>query len=100
MPPVQRRCRQCNDDAASAPPPPPKSDKGPANPEMPEDPLPEQVEVLSLLGDIALKHGVPSLHAHIVVRRADRTAHGGHLLEGPAHLGGDCGRVVAGTPSP
>jgi hypothetical protein len=45
-------------------------------------PLSEQVEVIALLGDIALKDGQPSLHAHVVVGKADGTAHGGHLLEG------------------
>jgi uncharacterized protein len=42
--------------------------------------LEEQVELLSLIGDIALKEGVPQIHAHLVVGRADGTAHGGHLL--------------------
>lgn len=46
-------------------------------------PVHEQVEVLSLLGDIALgEKGEPKLHAHIVVGKRDGTAHGGHLLEG------------------
>jgi uncharacterized protein len=44
----------------------------------------EQVEVLSLVGNIALKDGEPSLHAHVVVGKGDGTAHGGHLLE--AHV--------------
>jgi len=44
--------------------------------------LPEQVEVLSLVGDIAREGGVPKVHAHVVVGKADGTAHGGHLLEG------------------
>jgi uncharacterized protein len=42
----------------------------------------EQVEVLSLLGDIAITDGEPRLHAHVVVGRSDGTAHGGHLLAG------------------
>ena len=43
--------------------------------------LPEQVEVLSLVGDIALdEKGQPKVHAHVVVGRSDGTAHGGHLL--------------------
>jgi hypothetical protein len=59
----------------------------------------EQVEVLSLLGDITLKDGEPQLHVHVVVGKADGTAHGGHLLravvrptleivlvESPSHL--------------
>jgi predicted DNA-binding protein with PD1-like motif len=41
----------------------------------------EQVEVLSLVGDIALEDGAPKVHAHIVVGKADGTAHGGHLIE-------------------
>lgn len=48
-------------------------------------PVKEQVEVVSLLGDVALgEDGVPALHAHVVVSRADGTAMGGHLLE--AHV--------------
>ncbi len=48
-------------------------------------PLREQVEVLSLVGDVALKpNGSPQLHAHVVVGRADGTTRGGHLLE--AHV--------------
>ncbi|HEV8675885.1 MAG TPA: PPC domain-containing DNA-binding protein [Methylomirabilota bacterium] len=42
----------------------------------------EQVEVLSLVGDVALKDGQPQVHAHVVLGKADGTAHGGHLLEG------------------
>jgi uncharacterized protein len=44
----------------------------------------EQVEVLSLVGGIALKDGAPQVHAHVVVGKSDGTAHGGHLLE--AHV--------------
>jgi predicted DNA-binding protein with PD1-like motif len=40
----------------------------------------EQVELLSLIGDIALKDAKPEIHAHLVVGRSDGTAHGGHLL--------------------
>jgi len=42
--------------------------------------LDEQVELLSLIGDIAVKDGEPQVHAHLVVGRADGSAHGGHLL--------------------
>jgi predicted DNA-binding protein with PD1-like motif len=45
-------------------------------------PLNEQVEVLSLSGNIVQNDGRPSLHVHIVVGKADGTAHGGHLLGG------------------
>jgi predicted DNA-binding protein with PD1-like motif len=44
-------------------------------------PVREQVEVLSLIGDIALNEGEPKVHAHVVVGKSDGTAHGGHLLE-------------------
>jgi uncharacterized protein len=44
-------------------------------------PVDEQVEVLSLVGDISLApDGQPRVHAHIVIGKADGTAHGGHLL--------------------
>jgi len=44
-------------------------------------PVREQVEVLSLIGDIALKDGKPKVHAHVVVGRSDGTTRGGHLVE-------------------
>jgi len=47
-------------------------------------PIAEQVEVVSLVGDIALKDGKPKLHPHVVVSKRDGTAYGGHLLE--AHV--------------
>ena len=59
----------------------------------------EQVEVLSLLGDITLDQGEPKVHAHVVLGKSDGSAHGGHLVkaivrptmeiiltETPAHL--------------
>jgi predicted DNA-binding protein with PD1-like motif len=46
--------------------------------------LNEQVEVLSLIGDIALQDGKPAVHAHMIIGKKDGTAHGGHLLE--AHV--------------
>jgi predicted DNA-binding protein with PD1-like motif len=62
-------------------------------------PIGEQVEVLSLVGDVALDKGEPKVHAHVVVGRADGTTRGGHILdahvrptlevilvESPAHL--------------
>lgn len=42
----------------------------------------EQCEVLSLIGDVALKDGSPSVHAHCVVGLPDGSTRGGHLLEG------------------
>ena len=44
----------------------------------------EQVEVVSLIGDIALDQGDPKVHAHVVVGKKDGTTVGGHLLE--AHV--------------
>jgi predicted DNA-binding protein with PD1-like motif len=49
-----------------------------------EIPIVEQLEVLSLVGDIALKGNIPQIHAHVVLGKADGTAHGGHILE--AHV--------------
>ncbi len=44
----------------------------------------EQLEVLSLIGDVACYQGEPAVHAHIVLGRRDGTAHGGHLVR--AHV--------------
>ena len=62
-------------------------------------PLNEQVEVLTLTGDIALQDGKRKVHAHAVLGRRDGSTVGGHLLqahvrptlelmltESPAHL--------------
>lgn len=63
-------------------------------------PIEEQVEVLSLIGDIAAdEKGQPVIHMHVVVGKRDGSAHGGHVLkanvwptielvlsEAPAHL--------------
>jgi predicted DNA-binding protein with PD1-like motif len=62
-------------------------------------PVGEQVEVLSLVGDVALDGERPKIHAHVVLGKRDGSAHGGHLLqakvrptlelmltESPAHL--------------
>ena len=64
-----------------------------------EIPINEQVEVLSLAGNIVLDRGAPKVHAHVVVGKSDGTAWGGHVLkahvwptleviveESPAHL--------------
>ncbi|HYT66848.1 MAG TPA: PPC domain-containing DNA-binding protein [Vicinamibacterales bacterium] len=48
----------------------------------------EQVEVLSLVGDVSIEKNIstkknePRVHAHVVLGKADATAHGGHLIEG------------------
>jgi predicted DNA-binding protein with PD1-like motif len=40
----------------------------------------EQLEVLSLIGDIALNGPKPKLHAHVVPGRSDCSTRGGHLM--------------------
>ena len=49
-------------------------------------PVNEQVEVLSLNGDITLdqRAGI-KVHIHTVLGKADGTAHGGHLLAAQVH---------------
>jgi predicted DNA-binding protein with PD1-like motif len=48
-----------------------------------EIPVEEQVEVITLAGDIVRgENGKPSLHAHTVLGREDGSTRGGHLLEG------------------
>lgn len=42
-------------------------------------PVDEQVEVLTLTGDVALKDGKPAIHAHVIVGRKDGSTRGGHL---------------------
>jgi len=64
-----------------------------------EIPVRDQVEVLSLVGDIAQQQDEPRVHAHVVVGTANGETRGGHLLsahvwptleliltEAPAHL--------------
>jgi uncharacterized protein len=59
--------------------------------------LREQVELLSLIGDVALKGGQPQVHAHAVIGKRDGTAHGGHLLE--AHVRPTCEVVLTESPA-
>lgn len=58
--------------------------------------LDEQVELLSLIGDIALQDGQPVVHAHAVIGRKDGTAHGGHLLK--AYIRPTCEVVLTESP--
>jgi uncharacterized protein len=58
--------------------------------------LDEQIELLSLIGDIALQDGKPQVHAHLVVGRADGTAHGGHLMS--ATVRPTCELVITENP--
>lgn len=45
-------------------------------------PVEAQVEVLSLIGDVAVSQSEPTLHLHAVLGKSDGTTVGGHLLEG------------------
>lgn len=58
--------------------------------------LDEQVELLSLIGDVALKDGEPVVHAHAVIGKRDGTAHGGHLLN--ARIRPTCEVVLTESP--
>jgi uncharacterized protein len=44
-------------------------------------PVDAQVEVLSLIGDVAVSDGSPTLHMHAVLGKPDGSTIGGHLLE-------------------
>src|SRR6202051_634189 len=59
--------------------------------------LDEQMELLSLIGDVAQKDGKPAVHAHVVIGKKDGTAHGGHLLE--AHIRPTCEVVLTESPA-
>src|SRR5580704_1978190 len=59
--------------------------------------LDEQVELLSLIGDVALYQGKPVVHAYAVVGKKDGTALGGHLLE--AHIRPTCEVVLTERPA-
>lgn len=60
-------------------------------------PIDEQVEVLSLVGDISEDDGKPKVHAHVVVGKRDGTAHGGHILD--AHVYPTLEVVLEETPN-
>ncbi|MBW3630262.1 MAG: DNA-binding protein [Gemmatimonadetes bacterium] len=47
-----------------------------------EIPIDDQVEVLALTGDVAMKDERPVVHAHAVVSGRDGNARGGHLMHG------------------
>lgn len=56
----------------------------------------EQVELVALIGDIAIFEGKHQVHAHVVVAKADGTAHGGHLMQ--AHVRPTCEVVLVESP--
>lgn len=47
-----------------------------------EIPIDEQVEVISLAGDVARNDDEPAVHGHIVVGRHDASTRGGHFIDG------------------
>ncbi len=57
----------------------------------------EQLELLSLIGDISTHDGAPQVHAHAIVGREDGTAHGGHLMM--AHIRPTCEVVLVESPA-
>jgi uncharacterized protein len=59
--------------------------------------LDQQLELLSLIGDVALKDGKPEVHAHAIVGKRDGSAHGGHLLE--ARVRPTCELVLTESPA-
>lgn len=54
--------------------------------------IPEEMEILSLSGNISLKEGRPFPHLHVTLGRRDFTTLGGHLFEGKA--GATCELVI------
>ncbi len=61
-------------------------------------PVHEQVEIMSLIGNVALFEGEPKLHAHLVIGKRDGTAMGGHLIE--AHVQPTLELMLTRAPSP
>ncbi|GAB3799043.1 hypothetical protein GCM10028798_11940 [Humibacter antri] len=57
--------------------------------------LQEQVELVSLVGDVADNEGEPSVHAHVVIARSTGEALGGHLQR--AVVRPTCEVVLTGT---
>ncbi|HSY01702.1 MAG TPA: PPC domain-containing DNA-binding protein [Acidobacteriaceae bacterium] len=61
-------------------------------------PVDQQVEVASLIGDIALLDGKPSVHMHCVVALPNGTTRGGHILG--AHVSPLLEVFVTADPTP
>jgi hypothetical protein len=61
-------------------------------------PIDQQVEVASLIGDIALLDGKPQIHMHCVVALPDGTTRGGHILG--AHVSPLLEVFVTADPTP
>ena len=48
-------------------------------------PFKEQMEVLTLNGDITLFKNDYKIHAHVILGKEDGSAHGGHLMKATVH---------------
>jgi uncharacterized protein len=66
--------------------------------EYEEIPVDEQVEVLTLAGNIGTYDGEPKVHAHVVVGLRDGTTRGGHLIR--ATVRPTLEVIVTATPGP
>ncbi|NJN17974.1 MAG: DNA-binding protein [Oscillochloris sp.] len=60
-------------------------------------PVDEQVEVLTLAGNIALNEGKPKIHPHVVLGKIDGSTVGGHILE--AHVWPTLEVIIHETPT-
>jgi uncharacterized protein len=60
-------------------------------------PIKDQVEVVSLIGNITSHEGKPKLHPHVVIATRDGFARGGHLLSG--HVEPTLEIIVTDTPA-
>jgi len=49
----------------------------------------KHMEVLSLIGNISLKDGIPFIHAHITLGDGQGKSYGGHLMEGTIVFAGE-----------
>lgn len=47
--------------------------------------LPEQMEVVSLVGNVSIKEGEPFTHIHVTLGRRDLSIVGGHLNDATVH---------------
>ena len=63
-----------------------------------KNPVREQVEVVTMLGDIGEEDGKPTLHVHLVLGRRDGATLGGHLLE--AHVRPTLEVIITESPTP
>lgn len=70
-----------------------------ANKQYKKIPVQEQVEVLVMAGNVAIKeeHHEPKIHAHVVLGKADGAAVGGHIMQ--AHVRPTLEVILIETPA-